>query len=66
MAIKIIKIDPVPEVVERCFCKNCGATLEYVPKDVQKYSGKDYSGGPDGYTWIVCPNCNEEVVLTSW
>lgn len=64
--VKVIKLDPAPEVVKRCFCLGCGATLEYVPNDVQKYSGTDYSGGPDGCEWIICANCGKDVTIKSW
>jgi hypothetical protein len=44
----------------------CGSTLSYVPKDIKSYHGRDDWGGPDGYEWIVCPVCKEEIVLKSW
>lgn len=66
MAVKVIKVAADPSVVKQVVCKSCGATLEYVPNDVKSYSGTDYSGGPDGHTWIDCPNCTKKVILTSW
>lgn len=44
----------------------CGAILEYTQRDVQRYDGKDYSGGADGKEWVNCPNCGREVILRSW
>ena len=55
-----------PLVVKRVVCSNCGATLEYVPIEVKKYSGTDMGGGPDGREWIVCPKCHKEVTTKSW
>ena len=66
MAIKIINIKPHKTVAKRVTCRNCGATLEYVPNDVMERHGTDYGGGPDGSEWIVCPNCRKNVTLRSW
>jgi hypothetical protein len=66
MAVKIIKIDPIPEVLKQCYCRGCGATLQYTPNDVKSYHGTDIGGGPDGCEWIVCANCGKDVVLRSW
>lgn len=53
-------------VTKKCTCRNCGAIVEYLKAEIQEYHGKDYSGGPDGRTWIVCPNCSDTIILTSW
>lgn len=66
LMVKIVNLGPDPSVVKHVICKSCGAKLEYVPNDVKEYHGHDYSGGPDGRTWIVCPNCNKDVTLSSW
>ena len=66
MTVRVIKTEPDPRVVKRGICEHCGATLEYTPNDIHKYEGTDYSGGPDGYEWINCPNCNKEAVIRSW
>jgi hypothetical protein len=66
MAVRVIDPTPDPQVIKRISCNNCGARLEYVPNDVQSYNGTDYSGGPDGRTWIVCPQCNKDVTISSW
>jgi len=66
MAVKIIKIKPAKKVVKRKICRNCGATLEYTPRDVLRYDGIDIAGGPDGREYIICPNCREDITLRSW
>lgn len=66
MAIKIIDERPAKSVVKRRICKNCGVKLEYTPNDIKEYHGTDIGGGPDGRTWIDCPKCENEIVLTSW
>lgn len=64
--VKIIDETPDPSVVKRIICKSCGSLLEYIPNEVKKYSGRDYSGGPDGHEWIDCPKCGKSVILRSW
>jgi DNA-directed RNA polymerase subunit RPC12/RpoP len=66
MTVRIVKKKPDPSVIKRAVCKNCGATLEYVPKDVHRRDGTDYGGGPDGEEWINCPECQTKVILKSW
>jgi len=66
MAVKVVKKKPDASVIKRKICANCGATLEYVPKDIKERHGTDWGGGPDGAKWIVCPECNKEVILESW
>ena len=51
---------------KNCTCEKCGAIVQYLPKDVQRRDGLDYSGGPDGATWIVCPQCSETIILSRW
>lgn len=52
--------------VKRVTCQNCAAIVEYVKNDVQTYNGTDYSGGPDGHTWVDCPACLNKIILSSW
>ena len=52
--------------VKRITCKNCASILEYTLSEVQEYSGIDYSGGPDGCEWVVCPNCGNNAIIRSW
>ena len=66
MTVRVIKKKPAASVVKRRVCGNCGATLEYVPKDIKEKHGTDYGGGPDGCKYIICPECNEWVILESW
>jgi DNA-directed RNA polymerase subunit RPC12/RpoP len=66
MAVKVISTKPDASVVKQIVCRKCGARLEYTPLDVKEYSGRDYSGGPDGCTWVDCPNCGDKAVISSW
>lgn len=66
MAIKVVRDKPDKSVIKRKVCNKCGVTLEYAPVDVKERHGTDYGGGPDGTKWIVCPKCNNLVILESW
>ena len=62
MSVRIIDKTPDPTVAKQIVCRNCGVTLEYVPKDVIiLWKGTDYGGGADGAKGFKCPNCNENV-----
>jgi len=64
--VKVISTTPAKSAIKKKVCPHCGAKLEYVQNDVKEYRGKDYSGGPDGQTWIDCGNCSKQIILTSW
>lgn len=64
--MRIIDEKPSKSVVKRKICGNCGVKLEYVPNDVKSRHGTDISGGPDGAEWIVCPKCDNEIILRTW
>lgn len=66
MAVKVVKIKPPKEIIKRIVCRPCGATLEYLEGDVCEHHGTDIGGGPDGREWIICPNCNRDVIIRSW
>ena len=59
-------LSQIPRREKTCVCNNCGHTVAYVPKDVQRYEGVDYSGGPDGCEYLICPGCSKRIVLRSW
>lgn len=64
MAVKVIGRDPA--AVKKITCRGCASELEYTESDVQERYGKDYSGGPDGCEYIVCPSCSKQVIIRSW
>ena len=54
-------------IVKRCACRKCGAINEYKPSEVRTlWSGKDYSGGPDGAEGFNCAQCNQQIIIRSW
>lgn len=57
---EIIKIEP--EIKERVFHKDCGATIEFGKSDIYiQYIHSDYTGGGVKAEYIKCPHCNKEV-----
>lgn len=61
--VTVVSTVPHHSVVKEVICKNCGATLQYVPKDVVSKSVTDYGGGSDTYHHIVCPPCGSAVYV---
>lgn len=59
--VTVVSTVPHPSVVKEAVCRKCGATLSYVPKDVDTRTYRDYSGGTDIDKFIVCPCCSNEV-----
>ncbi len=65
--MRVISKGPSKTVAKEIVCSDCGATIEYVPKDVRLlWSGKDYSGGPDGAKGFTCPECGAQVITERW
>ena len=60
---RLISEGPDPSVAKRVICKNCGATMEYVPADVLSGTDYDYGGGSDDYRYIVCLKCQKQIYL---
>ena len=58
--VKVLDPNPHKSVVAEHICKNCGATLEYVPKDIQERKISDYTGDTDVVQYIVCPQCSDK------
>jgi hypothetical protein len=61
--VRVIDATPHPNVVKRAICRNCGVSLEYVPRDVKKYTERDYGGGSDTYHYIDCAACADRVYV---
>ena len=59
--VQVVDTKPHKSVIKEVVCRSCGATLEYVPNDVQSETHCDYGGGRDLYRFIKCPNCGKKV-----
>jgi len=66
MVIRVIDPNPHKSVVKEVICRNCGATLEYTPADVQSYTHHDYGGGSDVVCYIPCPQCQNKQTVRSF
>jgi len=55
------KVGHSDESKRRVTCKNCGAVLEFLPKDVQHMSLCSMGEMAGGYDYIKCPDCQREV-----
>jgi len=61
--VTVVSTTPHHSVVKQCICHNCGATLEYVPNDIQQRKSTDYSGHTDIDRYIKCPPCGKEIFV---
>lgn len=61
--VRIVDMTPHPSVVKQTTCGNCGVTLEYVPRDVQRRTSRDYGGGTDVTEYVKCPCCSHDIVV---
>lgn len=64
--VTVVSTVPHPSVVKEVVCRNCGATLNYVPKDIQGRVTVDYAGGRDTIYFISCPPCGHEVYVKKY
>jgi hypothetical protein len=58
--VKVISTEPHKSVVKEIVCKNCGATLQYVPKDIQGEKHYDYLGDCDDY-YVYIPKVEDVI-----
>ena len=61
--VRVVDVGPDKSLVKEVVCKNCSATLEYVPRDIESRTFSDYGGGSDTIYFIKCPPCGEEVYI---
>lgn len=61
--VTIVNPGPDPSVVKRHICTNCGAVLEYVPRDIKSQTTGDYGGGSDTWHYIICPQCRDNQTI---
>jgi len=56
---------PVLKIVK---CNNCSSIIGYLPEDIERHDGKDYTGGADGYERVKCPRpkCPGHGYIKAW
>lgn len=62
MTVIVIDAALDPDIAKRVSCRECGARLQYVPKDVEEIIAKPslWVKFADTYYYIKCPNCGEQ------
>lgn len=57
-----------PPKKKRVRCRECKAVIEYLPEEIERHDGRDYSGGPDGYERVKCPRpgCSGHGYVSEW
>ena len=59
--VTVVSTQPHPSVVKETVCRNCGSTLQYVPRDVKEKYVSDYTGDRDLVRYIECPTCSHHL-----
>lgn len=59
--VTVVSTVPHRSVVKEVICRNCGATLNYVPLDIKKDMHTDYTGDKEEFLHIVCPPCGHKI-----
>ena len=64
----IIVAPPRPEKQRTVRCGSCDSLIAYLPEEIERYDGHDYSGGPDGYERVKCPapGCQGHGIIKRW
>lgn len=64
--VTVVSTEPHPSVVKEAICRNCGATLNYVPVDIKEEVHSDYGGGRETVRFIKCPPCGHKVTVKGY
>ena len=64
--VTVINKGPHQSVVKEVVCRNCGCTLQYVPRDVKERTVSDYTGDREIVRYIDCPECNDQVTVKGY
>jgi DNA-directed RNA polymerase subunit RPC12/RpoP len=64
--VTVVSTEPHPSVVKEAICRNCGATLNYVPVDIKEEVQSDYGGGREIVHFIKCPPCGHKVIVRGY
>ncbi len=64
--VTVVSRTPHQSVVKEIICRNCGSTLQYVPRDIKERTVSDYTGDREIVRYIECPECNEQVTVKGY
>lgn len=61
----MIKVLKHGDITKKVKCGHCGAVLSYEDEDVEiRKTDFDYSRATSITTYIVCPDCDREIILS--
>lgn len=64
--VTVVSKVPHQSVVKETVCRNCGSTLQYVPRDIKERTVSDYTGDREIVRYIDCPECNDRVTVKGY
>lgn len=64
--VTVVNKGPHQSVVKETICRNCGSTLQYVPRDIKERTVSDYTGDREIVRYIDCPECNDRVTVNGY
>jgi uncharacterized protein with PIN domain len=64
--VTVVSKQPHASVIKETICRNCGCTLQYVPRDIKQRTVSDYLGDRDIIKYIECPECNDQVTVKGY
>lgn len=64
--VTVVSTQPHPSVVKEVICRNCGSTLQYVPRDIKERTVSDYTGDREIVRYIDCPTCSHQVTVKGY
>ena len=64
--VTVVSTQPHASVIKETICRNCGSTLQYVPRDIKERTVSDYTGDREIVRYIECPECNDRVTVKGY
>lgn len=64
--VTVVSTVPHQSVIKETICRNCGSTLQYVPRDIKERFVSDYSGDRERIRYIECPPCGHQVTVKGY
>lgn len=64
--VTVVSTQPHQSVVKETICKNCGSTLQYIPRDIKERTVTDYTGCREIIRFIECPVCADQATVEGY
>jgi 5-methylcytosine-specific restriction endonuclease McrA len=62
MVAKVVGVDK--SIFKRVTCRQCASVIEYTNVDTIISLNHDYDGGSDYNRRLICPNCNDNMIVS--